>query len=204
MRWSFSIRGIVFSALFAALLVGLSFLQVSLGFTPVPITLANMGAMLAGVFLGAYYGFFSIALVVVLTAIGLPLLDGAGGLGQILGPNGGYIVMWPFDALFVGWLSSKSNGSDAISYLKLFLVVEIFGSLLCYPLGVAWLAHSVHISTAKALVLGCYPYLFGDALKALLTTLVAIPVRRLYPSRTYLESGGAKVVRLSEDEVAQT
>jgi biotin transport system substrate-specific component len=111
--------------------------------------------------------------------------------------------MWPFDALFVGLLSSRIIGSEVISYVKLLLVVEIFGSLLCYPLGVAWLAHSVHISIAKALVLGCYPYLFGDALKALLTTLVAVSVRRLYPSRTYLESGGAQVVRLSADEVGK-
>ena len=54
-----------------------------------------MGAMLAGVFLRAYYGFLSIAFVVLLTALGLPLLDGAGGLAQILGPNGGYIFIWP-------------------------------------------------------------------------------------------------------------
>ena len=199
-KYGITVRGIVFSALFASLLVVLSFLQVNIGFTPVPITLGNMGVMLAGAFLGPYYGFFSVIIVVILTALGLPLLDGAGGLAVILGPSGGYIWMWPFDALLVGLFVSRIKGNHITAFVKIFLTIEIFGSLLCYVTGVTWLAHSVHVSLSKALVLGFYPYILGDALKALLTTLIIMPVRRIYPSWKLVGTGGTKVAKLSEND----
>lgn len=201
MRSKITIRGIVFCAVFAALLVVLSFLQINLGFTPVPITLANMGVMLAGAFLGAGYGFFSVFLVVVLTAIGLPLLDGAGGLAVILGPSGGYVWVWPICALCVGFCVSRVKGNGIVAFLLIFVSVEVFGSLLSYVTGVPWLAHSLNISLGKATVLGFYPYLIGDTLKAILVSLFVIPVRRVYPSWQLVGIGGAKVAKLDEESV---
>ena len=174
-------RGVVFSALFAALVSVLSWVNISLGFSPVPITLANMGIMLAGAILGAGYGFFSILLVVVLTAIGLPLLHGGGGLAVVVGPSGGYIWMWPIDALLVGWFVTRIKGNGLLAWVKIFLAVEVFGSLLCYVTGVPWLAHVTHMSFSKAMVAGFYPYIPGDTIKAILTALVVLPIRSIYP-----------------------
>lgn len=203
MQSKITIRGIVFSAIFAALIVVLSFLQINLGFTPVPITLGNMGIMLAGAFLGAGYGFFSVFLVVALTAIGLPLLDGAGGLAVILGPSGGYVWIWPFCALFVGLFVSRVKGNGVLAFLQIFLAIEIFGSLFSYVTGVPWLAYVTHISFSKALVAGFYPFLPGDALKAVLTALIILPIRRVYPSWKLVGTGGANVALLDDAAVLQ-
>ncbi len=199
MNSGFTVRGVVFSAIFTAITVVLSFLQINLGFTPVPITLGNMGIMLAGAFLGAQYGFFSAFLLVFLGGLGLPLFDGQGGLGVILGPSGGYIWMYPFDALFVGYFVSRVRGDGWLAFIKIFLSIEVFGSLLCYVTGVPWLAHVAHVSFNKALLLGFYPYLPGDVLKAIVTALIILPIRRVYPAWRLTGDSHAKVASLDED-----
>ncbi len=145
-----SLRGIVFSALLAALLVLFGYVSIPLGFTPVPITLQTLAVMLAGGLLGAWYGFLSMALVVVLTAIGFPLLHGTGGLPVLFGPTGGYVIMWPFAALLIGLLLPRIRMRGALGYAAAFLVLEVFGSLLLYVTGVPWLAHVTGLSFEKA------------------------------------------------------
>lgn len=103
-----SLRGIVFSALMVAILVLFGYISIPIGFSPVPITLQTLAVMLAGGLLGPLYGFLSIALVVVLTALGFPLPHGTGGLAVLLGPTGGYVIMWPFAALLMGLFALQS------------------------------------------------------------------------------------------------
>ncbi|GAA3409627.1 biotin transporter BioY [Paenibacillus hodogayensis] len=177
----FTVKGIVFSALFGALTVAMSFVHIRLGISPVPITLENLAIMMAGAVLGAFYGFFSIGVVVLFLALGLPLLHGQGGLGLLLGPTGGFIWMFPVSALLIGWGVSKIKGNGWASYVAVFLVIELFGSLLLYVTGVPWLAHKLNKSFAYAMSVGCYPFLIGDALKAVAATLIVMPVRRMFP-----------------------
>jgi biotin transport system substrate-specific component len=178
-RTAFSVRGITYSALFSALFVVLSSVSVPVGLSPVPITLQNFALMLTGALLGAGYGFFAITAVVVLTALGLPLLHGAGGLSLVLGPTGGFIWMFPFSALLIGWVSTRIKSRGLVSFVLLFVTMFVFGSVLLYVSGVPWLAHVAHISLAKALVLGCYPYLPGDLIKAFVASLVVVSIRNL-------------------------
>ncbi|RKN78215.1 biotin transporter BioY [Paenibacillus ginsengarvi] len=177
----FSVKGIVFSALFGALLSVMSYIQIRLGFSPVPITLQNMAVMIAGALLGAYYGFFSMFLVVFLVALGLPLLHGQGGLGLLLGTTGGFIWMYPISAMLIGWLVSKVKGNGWASYAAVFVIIEVCGSLLLYVSGVPWFAYKFNVSFGKALSLSCFPYLPGDAAKALAVTLIIMPIRRIFP-----------------------
>jgi len=188
-----NVRGIVFSALFSALLVVLSFVHIQLPFSPVPITLQNLAIMLAGTILGAVYGFYSVLTVVVLVALGLPLLHGQGGLPLLLGPTGGFIWMYPLSALVIGFLAGRVRGSGPAAYGLTFLAAWI-GNLLLYVTGVPWLAHSLDVSIPRALALGCYPYLPGDTAKAVLAAIIAVPVKQLFPMRAVL-SGGRGVIR---------
>ncbi|MCF8566415.1 biotin transporter BioY [Alicyclobacillus tolerans] len=193
-----TVRGVVFSALFAALMVVLSWVNIHLPFTPVPITLENMVVMLAGAILGAGYGFFSMLLVVVLTALGLPLLHGSGGLALILGPTGGYVWMYPFGALLTGFFATRAKGNGVGAWLQVFLAAEVFGSLLCYVTGVPWLAHTLHMPFSKAMVAGFYPYIPGDAIKAVLTAVVVSVIRPYYPASRLVGKTSAQVAALPE------
>src|SRR5947209_3087277 len=92
-------RDLSYVALFAALTAALGLVP-TIPIGPVPITVQNLGLMLAGSVLGARRGFLSQLLFLVLVAVGLPLLGGgAGGLSALIGPYAGYVLMWPVGAL---------------------------------------------------------------------------------------------------------
>jgi biotin transport system substrate-specific component len=177
----FSVKGIVFSALFGALVSIMSLVTIRVGVSPVPITLENMAVMITGALLGAFYGFFSLFLIVFLLLLGLPLLHLQGGFGLLTGTTGGFIWMFPISALLIGWFVGKVKGTGWQAYVATFLALEIFGSLLLYISGVPWLAHVLHVPFAKAMALGCYPYLIGDMVKALAATLIIVPIRHMFP-----------------------
>ncbi|SDC66597.1 biotin transport system substrate-specific component [Paenibacillus sp. UNCCL117] len=191
-----TLRGIVFSALFAALLVLFGYISIPLGFTPVPITLQTLAVMLAGALLGPLYGFLSVTLVIVLTALGFPLLHGVGGLQALLGPTGGYIFMWPFSALLIGLLLPRIKLSGLAGYASAFAVLLVFGSWLLYVSGVPWLAQATGITLEKAMIGGCYPYLLGDAIKAAAALVITIPLRQVFPAERLTGTAGGKVVTL--------
>lgn len=130
-----SLRGIVFSALMAAILVLFGYISIPIGFSPVPITLQTLAVMLAGGLLGPLYGFLSVTMVVLLTALGFPLLHGTGGLAVLFGPTGGYVMMWPFSALLIGLLLARINIKGVTGFILAFAVFELFGSLLVYVSG---------------------------------------------------------------------
>lgn len=191
-----TVRGVVFSALFAALLSVSSLFNVTLGFTPVPISLETLVVMLAGALLGPVYGFFSMFSLVALAALGLPLFHGAGGMALILGPTGGFIWMYPIAALLIGFGMSRIRGKSVGAFVGTLVILEIGGSLLLYVTGVPWLAHVAGLSMGKALALGCYPYLLGDAVKAFLGTWIILPVRQVWPARRILGQQTAAVAKL--------
>ncbi|MDR6553410.1 biotin transporter BioY [Paenibacillus qinlingensis] len=191
-----TLRGVIFSALFAAILVLFSFFSISVPNSQVPITLQTLAVMLAGGLLGARYGFLSMALVVVLTAIGFPLLHGSGGIGLVLGPTGGFIMIWPFSAMLIGLILPRIRLKGIMGYVAAFLVLEIFGSLFLYLAGVPWLMYKVPSYTfAKAMTLGCYPFLPGDAIKAAVAALIIAPVRQVFPPQRLTGSSSHSIVQ---------
>ncbi|WP_217594610.1 biotin transporter BioY [Cohnella sp. GbtcB17] len=171
----------VFTALFAALFIAFSYVSVPLGFTAVPITLQTLAVMLAGGLLGARLGFSSIALVVLLAAAGLPLLHGRGGLATVFGPTGGFIWMFPFQALFIGMTADRlfRQGRKATTRTYVLLVASIllFGIALAYVGGVPWYAYKAHLSLHAALIGACYPFLPGDLVKGAAAAILIAALR---------------------------
>src|SRR5437870_466539 len=104
-------RDLALIATFAALVAALGLVP---AFTPpgmsVPITAQSLGVMLAGAVLGAHRGALSLVLLLVLVAVGLPLLAGGrGGLGVFAGPSVGFLLGWPVAAYVVGWLTERGG-----------------------------------------------------------------------------------------------
>jgi len=184
------IRGIVYTALFGALFIVATMIKIPLGFTPIPISMGTFAIMLAGGLLGAVYGFWSIFIVVALTAAGLPFIGGAGGLAKITGPTAGYIWMYPFAALFIGLVSdalfARRKKLTTPHKIILLLAVFVFGSLLVYATGVPWLAHALddpkYDTVSGALKAGLYPFLPGDAIKAVVATLIILAIKPVLPA----------------------
>lgn len=181
---NWNVRGLVFTALFAALFIVFSIVKISLGFSFVPFTLQSFAIMLAGGLLGARYGFYSILVVIILTALGLPLLHGEGGISYVLGSTGGFILMFSFAALLIGLFAQRIRGKGIIAYILLVIVMYVFGSLLLYVAGVPWLAYSANMSMSKAMTVACYPFLLPDLLKAVIAGGIVLTVREYVPNLT--------------------
>lgn len=174
-----SIRSLVYVALFAALFIVLSMQQMKLNFSVIPITLQTFAVILAGLFLRPRLAFASIFVVIVLSAFGLPLFGGKGGIPHLIGPTGGFIFAFPFCAMFASiavhkLLTSKRIISNkAYSLIGFFLVFFILSSVLSYVPGLLWLKYTADYTWTKTFVVGT-SFLPGDAIKAFVGALVAV------------------------------
>ncbi len=175
-----SIRSLVYVALFSALFIVFSALQLKLAISPVPITLQTLAVILSGMFLKPRSAFLSIFIVILLGLIGLPVFGGKSGLAHILGPTGGFILYFPFGAAIISYLTSWAFKHEALQANKalktiFFLVIFIvFSSVMAYIVGVPWFMSVLDVSVQKALTLACYPYLIGDTLKAIVGLIILL------------------------------
>jgi biotin transport system substrate-specific component len=145
----------------------------------VPITAQSMGVMLAGGILGARRGFLSVALLLVLVAVGLPLLAGGrGGLGVFASPSVGFLLGWPVAAYVVGWLTERGGPSYRLAWGVVANVVG--GIVVLYAFGIVGMVAVLHIGVWHAVVLNGW-FLAGDLVKAVLAALIARGVHAAYP-----------------------
>ncbi len=177
---SLTSRDLALVAMFTGVVAALGLVP---AFTPpgfaVPITAQSLGVMLAGSILGARRGALSLVLLLVLVAVGLPLLAGGrGGLGVFAGPSVGFLLGWPVAAFVVGWLSERAGPTYKLHWG---IVANLVGGVVVlYVLGIAGMALVLDISPAAATV-ASWIYLPGDAVKVVIAAVVARGVHAAYP-----------------------
>ena len=160
------IRMQVLAALFAAACAVLA--QLIIPIQPVPISLASLGAMLAGGFLGKRYGFLALLIYLLLGAAGVPVFSMfRGGIHMFAGPTGGFLLGFAPMAFAVGWLCEKTE----YKFIKLFGAVFL-GNLVCYVFGIAWFVYLTHTDMWTALTLCIFPFIPGDLLKIVLSAFL--------------------------------
>src|SRR6204780_3116625 len=83
--------------------------------TPVPLTVQNFGVLLVGLLLGSRRGFAALALYLAEGAMGMPVFSplGPGGIAQILGVTGGYLLMYRLVAGLAGFIFERGTKSLA-------------------------------------------------------------------------------------------
>lgn len=178
-------KDLVLTALFTAIVIVLGLIPpVTLGFIPVPITAQSMGVMLAGCIIGAKRGALSYALLVVLIAIGLPVLAGGnGGLHVLMGVTGGYIFGWIIGSFITGLLAERlvRNSQSAATQMAGFFVASVVGGIVVvYACGMPWVS-MVTGTPFNKVVIGSLAFLPGDLIKAAIATLAARAVMVGYP-----------------------
>ncbi|MFD1746638.1 biotin transporter BioY [Rhizobium helianthi] len=178
-------RDIVLAALFTAIVIVLGLIPpVTIALIPVPITAQSMGVMLAGCIIGARRGALSYALLVVLVAVGLPVLAGGrGGLAVLMGPTGGYIFGWIIGSFVTGLVAQQfvREGQPALRQFAGFLMASLIGGIVVvYAIGMPWLS-MVSGTPFDKVVLGSLAFIPGDLLKAVIAALAARAVMVGYP-----------------------
>ena len=122
---------VIAASLFVALCARVT---VPLPFTPVPLTLQNFGVLTVGLLLGSRRGFAALSLYLVEGAFGLPVFSPSilgGGIAQILGPTGGFLMAYPLVAFVAGWIYEQSSkqGSRRFGWAALSAVAAEVGAL---------------------------------------------------------------------------
>jgi biotin transport system substrate-specific component len=183
-QWSLmsieELRWMVLASLMAALTAVGAYIHVPIG--PVPIVLSTLFVILSGLLLGSRWGPASMALYLLVGAIGIPVFAGGkGGFAHFLGPTGGYLFGYLISSWITGLISEKSN-----RLLFRDVIAVVIGSLILYGCGVPWLKIVTQMSWPKALLVGMVPFLIGDAIKASVAVILARSVRpmlnRVFPS----------------------
>ncbi len=148
----------------ASLLVALcARITLPLPFTPVPLTLQNFGVLLVGLLLGSRRGFAALALYLVEGAAGLPVFNptGPGGIAQLIGPTGGFLLAYPFVAALAGWLAERGPKT----FLRC-VAAATSAEVLLFAGGIGWLFVLTH-SAALAVRFGLYAFVFAEILKVM-------------------------------------
>jgi biotin transport system substrate-specific component len=142
---------------------------IPLPFTPVPITGQTFTVLLAGAALGGTLGAASMALYLLLGAVGLPFFaDASSGWEVVRGATGGYLIGFILAAWLVGKLAERRQDRTVPTAIPLFLL----GSVVIYLIGVPWLAASLGVTGTEAMELGLVPFIVGDLLKVAIAGLL--------------------------------
>ncbi|WP_377267431.1 biotin transporter BioY [Peterkaempfera sp. SMS 1(5)a] len=154
------------TVLLGAVLTGLAAqLSIPVPGSPVPVTGQTFAVLVTATALGPARGLASQLLYLLLGALGLPVFTQAQhGIHALFGATGGYLVGFLAAAAIAGY--GARRGADRSPVRTLASMVLASGAI--YLFGASWLSLSTGMSAAQAVSVGVVPFLFGDALKALL------------------------------------
>jgi biotin transport system substrate-specific component len=133
-------------------------------FTPIPLSLQPLAVLLLGLLLSPRLAGATMAAYLAEGVMGLPVfapgLGAAGGLAQLFGPTGGYLLTYPAAAVLISFLWRRSRRGFGMA-----LLAAAAGDLLILGCGALWLALLTHAASASVLSMTVAPFLPGDALK---------------------------------------
>ncbi|MBP2364669.1 biotin transporter BioY [Pseudonocardia parietis] len=157
------------------------------GVAGVPIVVQNVGPILAGAILGWKLGTASVALLLGLTAIGLPLLSGGrGGLAPFVGPSAGFVFGWLLSALVTGLIVQRARKRT----LPILLLACFAGLLADYLIGIPVLG--AYVGDLGAGLVQSLVFVPGDVVKVVLAAVIAGLVHRALPDLLPAPASGSR------------
>jgi biotin transport system substrate-specific component len=151
-----------------------------LPFTPVPLTLQNFGVLLVGLSLGSRRGFAALALYLAEGVVGMPVFSptGPGGIAQLLGPTGGFLLAYPFVAAIAGRVFETMVAGGKKNFARA-AVACVLAEIFLFVCGLSWLAALTH-SFAQAIRFGLYWFVFAEVIKIMSAAALASGSQRFH------------------------
>ena len=149
-----------------------------LPFTPVPLTLQNFGVLLVGLALGPRRAFAALVLYLAEGLAGMPVFSptGPGGVAQLLGPTGGFLLAYPFVAGIAGWVFEARTGAKSFARAA---AACLLAETYLFVGGLSWLAILTH-SVAQAVRFGLYWFVFAEVIKIMSAAALASGWQRFH------------------------
>ena len=160
-------RSVSLAVVFSLLTALAAQIVIPVGLGP-PITGQTFVVLLTGALLGSRLGAMAMIMYLAEGAIGLPFFSaGHGGIGVLLGQNGGYLLAFPAGAFVAG--AFAENGWDKRFWTA--VVAMAVGSIIILLAGMAWFSVLTHTSPLVAFLINL-KYIPGDVIKILLAAAV--------------------------------
>jgi len=173
------VRKLCLIAMFTALMCVIS--PISIPIVPVPITLATLMVYLIAAVFPWQIAPLIIGLYIVLGVIGVPVFANfQAGPGVIAGPTGGFII---------GYLLGALSESLLITFFKdkkwMYPLAMVVATIFIYGFGLIWFMIFMgdKYTFSEALMACVVPFLGGDTLKIVISTLLALPLRKLFDAQ---------------------
>lgn len=169
---------------FAAFTILAAKIALPLWFTPVPITLQVVAALLAGLVLGPRLGAISQVEYLAIGLAGAPVFAGGkAGLAALAGPTGGYLVGLVVLAFITGAVYEAFGSTGKMRAI----IASLCGVTALYICGFTWLAfwlgpangESFVALLGRAFALGVAPFIVVDVIKAVVGAMVLQSGKRL-------------------------
>jgi biotin transport system substrate-specific component len=169
--WAKQAAVVVSASLFVALCARVT---IPLPFTPVPLTLQNFGVLLVGLTLGARRGFVAMALYLIEGVSGMPVFNptGPGGIAQLIGPTGGFLMVYPLVAGVAGLILNTGKLTFARAALS-----GLLAEIVLFASGIGWLI-ILTLSVSQAVRFGFYWFIFAEIIKVMFAAAIAVRIRR--------------------------
>ena len=165
------VQKMALSILFAVILAVASQIKIFLSFTPVPINLGTFAVCMAGMTLGGFWGFVSVAIYMLAAAVGLPVIAGS----SLIGATTGYIIGYGICAFVLGKWTERGNikkdsfvKTSAVLFIFQIAIIHICGMIGLYIWSVST---SSPYTLTQVIMKGTIPFLFGDSIKAIILSL---------------------------------
>lgn len=151
-----------------AMIVGLSAqVEITVGISPVPMTLQGLAIITMGLILGPRLGAATLVTYLGMGVAGLPVFSGGGlGMLHLFGPTGGYLIAFPFGAFVAGYIATRDT---RLATPLRYLLGAFAGMITIHAGGWAWLALATH-DPVNAFRLGVLPFAVIDPLKAVIAS----------------------------------
>lgn len=172
-------KNLVLCALFAAIICVIAPLSIPIA-GMIPITLATFAVMLSGVLLGGRLGALSVAVYLIIGAVGVPVCAGyTPALPKLLGPTGGYLIGYLPLAFICGAICSQwGRNSRGVKKYAVMLTGMLAGNVVLYAFGTAWFCILNNGGVVYALSLCVVPFLPGDLIKIAAVMILAPQLER--------------------------
>lgn len=163
-NFSQTLTGKIVIGLAATLVVAAAaHVSIPLWFTPVPLTLQPLAVLGVGLALGPIAGFLTMIAYLAEGALGLPVFSptGPGGMAQILGHTGGYLMAYPMVAFICG---AVTRGIQKVApRFVAALIGCVAAAVVLFTCGAGWLMTAWHLSAQQAWTVAVAPFMLSEA-----------------------------------------
>ena len=144
-------------------------------FSPVPLTLQTFGLLVIAFTMGPQRAFAAMTLYLIEGAAGLPVFspNGPSGIAHLIGPTGGFLMIYPFAAYLAGWLFSMRK-NIGFAYIGAIAATTLF-----LTSGMVWFKFAMHVNFAQAFAMAVAPILPGEIIKIIVASVAGERAQKL-------------------------